>query len=70
MSSKIKVGTETDDGDWRPPTHGGSKLLWYMTVEEFDQLQQGELSKDELKRRVAERDPNQYPLKDFRGGNG
>lgn len=67
MSAQGKVGDTIDEAVWRPPTHGASKLLWYMTLEEFEQLQQGELSLQELQRRVTRRDDGQHTLTDFGG---
>lgn len=69
MAANVTVGHDVNaDSTWRPPTHGPSKLLWFMTVDEFEQLQQGDISLDTVESRIEQREHEQRPLTDFSGG--
>ena len=59
-----------DDGVSVMPKRGAAHILWKMSLDEWRQFQDGDLSADELKQRYSGVSTEQTDISSFAGGDG
>lgn len=65
MSVKTTLVEDDTNSTYRPPTHGGGRILWYMTSQEWELFVEGFIEAETIERRIQEQDRESRPFKEW-----